>query len=84
MAGDVLWSLPSWCLVPVAELDPDAVRQPDVAQTPRCPWGRFPSYEEAGADYYQVADKDRVKDKLVRRLQKLGYAATVAVAASAA
>ena len=34
-------------------------------------------YQEEGPDYSRVPDKDRVKDKLVRRLQKLGYAVTV-------
>src|SRR5262245_43529576 len=34
-------------------------------------------YQEAGPDYYRVPDKDRLKDKLVRRLQKLGYAVTL-------
>jgi transposase len=38
-------------------------------------------YREEGPDYYRAPDKDRVKDKLVRRLQKLGY--TVAVTAAA-
>jgi hypothetical protein len=38
-------------------------------------------YREEGPDYYPVPDKDRVKDKLVRRLRKLGY--TVAVTAEA-
>ena len=41
-------------------------------------------YQEEGLDYYRVPDKDRVKEKLVRRLQKLGYAVTVSVAESAA
>ena len=41
-------------------------------------------YEEEGPDYYQVPDKDRVKDRRVRRLQKLGYAVTVTVAEPAA
>jgi len=41
-------------------------------------------YGEEGADYYSVPDKDRLKDKLVRRLQKLGYAVTVAVEGTAA
>ncbi len=40
-------------------------------------------YQE-GPDYYQVRDKDRVEDKLVRRPQKLGYAVTVTVAEPAA
>jgi transposase len=34
-------------------------------------------YQEEGPDYHRVPDKDRLKDKLVRRLQKLGYAVTV-------
>jgi transposase len=33
-------------------------------------------YQE-GPDYYRAPDKERLKDKLVRRLQKLGYAVTV-------
>lgn len=41
-------------------------------------------YGEEGTDYYRVPDKDRLKDKLVRRLQRLGYAVTVAVAGTAA
>jgi transposase len=41
-------------------------------------------YGEEGADYYSVPDKERLKDKLVRRLQKLGYAVTVAVEGTAA
>lgn len=41
-------------------------------------------YGEEGPDYYVVPDKDRLKDKLVRRLQKLGYAVTVMVAEPAA
>jgi len=41
-------------------------------------------YVEEGPDYYQVPDKDRVKDKLVRRLRKLGYAVTVTAAGPAA
>ena len=40
-------------------------------------------YEEEGADYYRVPDKDRVKERLVRRLQNMGYAVTVSVAAPA-
>jgi transposase len=40
-------------------------------------------YQEEGADYYRPTDKDRLKDKLVRRLRKLGYAVTVAVADAA-
>jgi hypothetical protein len=35
-------------------------------------------------DYYRVPDKERVKEKLVKRLQKLGYAVTVEVAEPAA
>ncbi len=41
-------------------------------------------YQEEGADYYRPPDQDRVKDKLVRRLQKMGYAVTVTVADPAA
>jgi transposase len=41
-------------------------------------------YEEEGLDYYRVPDKERVKEKLVKRLQKLGYAVTVEVAEPAA
>jgi transposase len=41
-------------------------------------------YEEAGPDYYQVPDKDRLKEKLVGRLQKMGYAVTVTAAEPAA
>jgi hypothetical protein len=41
-------------------------------------------YQEEGPDYYQVRDKDRVKDKLVQRLRKLGYAVTVTAAEPAA
>jgi transposase len=41
-------------------------------------------YQEEGPDYYRVADKDRVKDKLVRRLQKMGYAVTLTVTVPAA
>jgi transposase len=41
-------------------------------------------YQEEGPDYYRVRDKDRVKDKLVKRLQKLGYAVTVTVQEPAA
>jgi hypothetical protein len=41
-------------------------------------------YREEGPDYYQVRDKDRVKDKLVQRLRKLGYAVTVTAAEPAA
>jgi transposase len=41
-------------------------------------------YEEEGPDYYRVPDQERVKEKLVRRLQKMGYAVTVTVAGPAA
>lgn len=41
-------------------------------------------YQEEGPDYYRVPDKDRVKDKLVRRLQQLGYAVTVTATVPAA
>jgi transposase len=41
-------------------------------------------YEEEGLDYYRAPDKDRAKDKLVRRLQKLGYVVTVTTAEPAA
>jgi hypothetical protein len=34
------------------------------------------SYQEGGPDYYEVAGKDRLKEQLVRRLQKLGYHVT--------
>jgi hypothetical protein len=35
-------------------------------------------YEEEGPDYYRLPDQGRLKDKLVRRLQKMGYVVTVA------
>lgn len=35
------------------------------------------SYREGGPDYFVAASKDQVKDQLVRRLQRLGYAVTV-------
>jgi transposase len=41
-------------------------------------------YREEGPDYYRPADTDRVKDKLVRRLQRMGYAVTVTAAGPAA
>jgi transposase len=41
-------------------------------------------YQEEGADYYRPTDKDRVKDKLVQRLRKLGYAVEVTAAEPAA
>jgi transposase len=34
-------------------------------------------YEEEGPDYYQVPDKERVKDRLLLRLRRLGYQVTV-------
>jgi transposase len=34
-------------------------------------------YREEGADYYRPTDEDRLKDKLVQRLQKRGYAVEV-------
>jgi transposase len=34
-------------------------------------------YQEGGPDYYRPTDKDRLKDNLVRRLRKLGFAVTV-------
>jgi transposase len=40
-------------------------------------------FVEEGLDYYRVPDKDRVKERLVRRLQNMGYAVTVSVAAPA-
>lgn len=36
------------------------------------------AYREGGPDYFVAAGKDQLKDQLVRRLQKLGYAVTVA------
>ena len=89
----MLWSLHSWCVVPVAESDYDRIvrrrggkraclavvhrilRMAYVLLRDRRP------YREEGPDYYRVPDKDRVKDKLVRRLQKLGYAVAVTAAA---
>ena len=41
-------------------------------------------YDEGGPDYYRPTDTDRLKDKLVQRLKKLGFAVTVAAAESAA
>jgi transposase len=41
-------------------------------------------YHEEGSEYYRLTDKDRLKDKLVQRLRKLGYAVTVAAAEPAA
>ena len=37
-----------------------------------------------GPDYYRPTDTDRLKDKLVQRLRKLGYTVTVAAAETAA
>jgi transposase len=34
-------------------------------------------YQEEGPDYYRPTDQDRLKDKLVQRLRKLGYAVEV-------
>ncbi len=34
-------------------------------------------YHEEGADYHHPSDTDRLKDKLVQRLRKLGYAVDV-------
>jgi transposase len=41
-------------------------------------------YREEGADYYRPTDRDRLKDKLVQRLRKLGYAVAVTAADQAA
>jgi transposase len=41
-------------------------------------------YEEGGPEYYRPTDIDRLKDKRVHRLRKLGFAVTVAAAATAA
>jgi transposase len=41
-------------------------------------------YAEEGPDYYRVPDRERVKEKLVKRLQKLGYAVTLEAAEPAA
>jgi transposase len=35
------------------------------------------AYREGGPDYFTAASKDQLKDQLVRRLQRLGYAVTV-------
>ena len=35
-------------------------------------------YREGGPEYYQPTDKDRLKERLVQRLRKLGYTVTVA------
>jgi transposase len=34
-------------------------------------------YQEGGSDYYHPTDRDRLKDKLVQRLKKPGFAVTV-------
>jgi hypothetical protein len=41
-------------------------------------------YREEGDDYHRPTDKDRLKDKLVQRLRKLGYAVEVTAAEPAA
>jgi transposase len=41
-------------------------------------------YQEGGADYYRPTDRDRLKDKLVQRLRRLGYAVEVTAAEPAA
>ena len=41
-------------------------------------------YREEGADYYRPPEKDRLKDKLVQRLRKLGFAVEVTPAEPAA
>jgi hypothetical protein len=41
-------------------------------------------FQEEGADYYCPTDKDRLKDKLVQRLRKLGHAVEVTAAEPAA
>ena len=41
-------------------------------------------YQEEGTDYYRAPDRDRVKDRLVRRLQQMGYAVTVTIMEPAA
>ena len=41
-------------------------------------------YEEGGPDYYRPTDTDRLKDRLVQRLKKLGFAVTVAAVETAA
>ena len=40
--------------------------------------------EEGGSDYYHPTDTDRLKDKLVQRLKKLGFVVTVVAAETAA
>jgi transposase len=41
-------------------------------------------FEDGGADYYRVADQERVKEKLVRRLKRMGYDVTLTGAPPAA
>jgi transposase len=41
-------------------------------------------YDEEGVDYYRRSDPDRLKDKLVHRLRKLGYAVELTPAQPAA
>ena len=41
-------------------------------------------YQEGGPDYYRPTDTDRLKDRLVQRLKKLGFAVTVAAVETAA
>jgi transposase len=41
-------------------------------------------YREEGADYYRPTDTDRLKEKLVHRLRKLGYTVTITVEQPAA
>jgi hypothetical protein len=41
-------------------------------------------YQEEGPDYSRVPDKERVKDKLLRRLQRLGYTVTFTITEPAA
>jgi hypothetical protein len=41
-------------------------------------------YQEEGADYCRPTDTDRLKDRLVQRLRKLGYDVEVTVAEPAA
>jgi len=41
-------------------------------------------YQEGGPDYYHPTDTDRLKDRLVQRLEKLGFAVTIAAAETAA
>jgi hypothetical protein len=50
---------------------------PSLVSTPR-------PYQEEGADYYRPTNTGRLKDKLVQRLRKLGYAVEVTAAEPAA